>query len=188
MSDFPITEVHKRPFPAFACAGYDCLSNKGMMLAVIDLVPLKTHVQVGNIHMNSMRHSMVSQARQAFAYERQVDTAHAFFRQFYDARYPMVFGGDFNIGQNAGRARYLFGKRWPIQLRTDSLRRLAARSDLTPDAQKAVARSADWQFATSGSKALLEPVSVDVPFGTSGSDVPLSDHIGYTINYSIQKK
>lgn len=44
LSDFSITAVHTAPFPATACAGYDCLAKKGVMLAHSHVEPLKTTV------------------------------------------------------------------------------------------------------------------------------------------------
>ena len=185
LSDFPITAVYKNPFPDYGCAGYDCLSNKGAMLAVIDVEPLGTFVQIGNIHMNSKRHSRASPERRIFAYQRQVDATYDFFKSHYDERYPLVFGGDFNIGYMAKRADILFEKDWPIKLQNDGLRTLATRTSMQPDAQVALDKSADWQFSKSGRRALIQIKSVDVPFRKSKLGQSLSDHVGYTINYGL---
>jgi hypothetical protein len=35
LSDYPIVSVKRQAFPAFACAGFDCLANKGILLVTI---------------------------------------------------------------------------------------------------------------------------------------------------------
>ncbi len=35
LSDYPILAVRRAPFPAYACAGYDCLANKGILMALV---------------------------------------------------------------------------------------------------------------------------------------------------------
>jgi exonuclease III len=187
LSDFPITSIHKTPFPDHACAGYDCLSNKGVMLVDIYVAPLHTSVQVGNIHMNAKRHSRVSIERRLFAYQRQVDAAYDFFEKHRNRKLPIIFGGDFNIGYMTERADILFEKNWPVKFHNDALRTLASRHKLIPDAQFAKQKAADWQFSTSGTTALIQSESVAVPFGKDQNGNSLSDHIGYTINYRIDK-
>ncbi len=71
-SDYPILSVHREAFPAFACAGYDCLANKGLLMVTIKVPGNATPVTVVTTHMNSKKSSGVSQARSLSAYRRQV--------------------------------------------------------------------------------------------------------------------
>ena len=185
LSDFPITAVHTEPFPATACAGYDCLANKGVMMAHIYVEPLKTTIQIGNTHMNSKRHSMVSKDRRLYAYRRQVDAAHAFYRKYRDNRFPLIFGGDFNPGKMAKRQSILFSKDWPVNPTNDALRILSKRTEMSADAMSALERAADWQFVEPGSIADLQVRSAEIPFGFDPLGSSLSDHIGYSISYFI---
>lgn len=187
LSDFPITAVHTAPFPATACAGYDCLANKGVMLADVYVAPLKTTIQIGNIHMNSKRHSMVSKERRLSAYRRQVDAAHAFYRQYRDERLPLIFGGDFNPGTIAKRQAILFSKDWPVHPTNDALRILASQTVISADATAALEKAADWQFVGPGRRSDIRVISATIPFGFDLSGKSLSDHIGYSINYEIGK-
>lgn len=185
LSDFPITAVHTAPFPATACAGYDCLANKGAMLADIYVEPFNTKVQVGNIHMNSKRHSMVSKERRLYAYRRQVDAAHAFYRRYRDDRLPLIFGGDFNPGTIQKRQKSLFSRDWPVHPANDALRILASRTVISAEAKAALKKASDWQFVEPGKIKDIQVISATIPFGTNPSTSSLSDHIGYSINYRI---
>lgn len=187
LSDYPITAIHKIPFPGYACAGYDCLSNKGVMLVDIFVLPLRTMVQVGNIHMNSKRNSKASIERRLFAYQRQVDATHDFIRKHRKPELPMIFGGDFNIGYMVERGEILFAKNWPVKIQNDALRTLASRNKLEPDAELTKQKAADWQFSISGSITRIEIEAASIPFGNDQNGHSLSDHIGYTIDYSIEQ-
>ena len=47
-------------------------------------------------------------------------------------------------------------------------------------------RARDLQFVFDGGAARLVPTRVDVPFGPRADGTMLSDHIGYTVHYSLQ--
>lgn len=186
LSDFPITAIHKTSFPENACAGFDCLASKGVMLVDVHILPLDATVQIGNIHMNSKRHSYASMERRITAYRRQVDATYEFYQIYRDTRYPIIFGGDFNPGTMKQRQNALFSKHWPIQKGNDALRQLAQKQTLSSDAQAALNRAADWQFSEVGDFHSMRAERVEVSFGTKEPDGPLSDHIGYTIDYVVE--
>lgn len=195
MSDYPILSVRRAVFPRFACAGYDCLANKGVLLVTVKVPGQPLPVEIATAHMNSRGASGVGDNRTGYAYQRQVDALGAFFRANSNPALPLIFAGDFNIGKALSRQvamRSRAGNWWAApdatlamgSLRTcmhDAPKNI---SDLT-DAQTALRRAKDWQFPVSAPGLSLVPVHASVPFGTEADGTMLSDHIGYSVRYSF---
>jgi endonuclease/exonuclease/phosphatase family metal-dependent hydrolase len=195
LSDYPILAVRRAVFPRFACAGYDCLANKGVLLVTVKIPGQALPVEIATAHMNSRGASGVGDDRTGYAYQRQVDALGAFFRANSNPALPLVFAGDFNVGkalsrQIALRSRAGNWSRPPVTaLAPGSLRvcmhdKTAHVSNLT-DAQTALRRAKDWQFSIAAPKLTLVPTHVFVPFGTETNGTMLSDHVGYSVQYSF---
>ncbi|WP_436805758.1 endonuclease/exonuclease/phosphatase family protein [Sphingomonas sp. DT-51] len=106
-SDYPIVATWRVPFPRFACAGYDCLANKGM-LAVALRVPGRTApLIVVDTHLNSRTASGVADDRSFAAYAQQVDLLGRTVRGFAGSGAQVLLAGDFNVGNDSARASYL---------------------------------------------------------------------------------
>lgn len=193
LSDYPILSVRRAVFPRFACAGYDCLANKGVLLVTVKVPGQPLPVEIATAHMNSRGASGVGDDRTGYAYQRQVDALGTFFRANSNPGLPLIFAGDFNIGKALSRQvamRSRAGNWWAApepMLARGSLRecmegQFKRVSDLT-DAQTALRRAKDWQFAISAPTIALTPSHVSVPFGTEPDGTMLSDHIGYAVQY-----
>lgn len=196
LSDYPIVSVKRAAFPAYACAGYDCIANKGVMLATIAVPGSAAPVAVIATHMNSKDASGVAKARWNGAFERQVQTIGAFLRANLAADTPYIFAGDTNIGKSPIRRAALeamfaalprTGGAYPVRtalgtcLETGSACALSA-----PDeARKSFARNKDWQVYAAGAATALSPTAIGVPFGHDATGRMLSDHIGYTAFYRL---
>jgi endonuclease/exonuclease/phosphatase family metal-dependent hydrolase len=203
LSDYPILSVRSTVFPRFACAGYDCLANKGVLLVTVKIPGQALPVEIATAHMNSRGASGVGDDRTGYAYQRQVDALGAFFRANSNPALPMIFAGDFNIGKALSRQvamRSRAGNWWATpdaMLALGSLRTcmqdkvltngLRDVSDLT-DAQTALRRAKDWQFPVSAPRLALIPAHVFVPFGTEPDGTMLSDHIGYSVRYNLIRR
>lgn len=106
-SDYPIVWVRRVAFPRFACAGYDCLANKGL-LAVALRVPGHTQpLIVVDTHLNARAASGVDDARNFYAYRRQVDALRQFVGSLSATGSPLMLAGDFNVGNDPDRQAYL---------------------------------------------------------------------------------
>ncbi|WP_174274235.1 endonuclease/exonuclease/phosphatase family protein, partial [Sphingomonas bacterium] len=103
LSDYPIVRVRRVAFPAWACAGYDCIANKGVLLAEIAVPGSDKPVTVIATHMNSKDASGVSKARWNGAFDRQVETIGKFLTANLDRDAPYVLAGDTNIGKSIPR-------------------------------------------------------------------------------------
>jgi endonuclease/exonuclease/phosphatase family metal-dependent hydrolase len=195
LSDYPILSVRRTSFPNFACAGYDCLANKGAMLVTIAVPGSATPVTIGTTHLNARAVSGVALPRTLFAYQRQVDTLTQFIEANRDPRLPFVVAGDFNVSSNP-RLAYLRKSglaRWGSAAvsRVESAVHVCLQARMpcggTAPALATYIRDhgRDWQFYTSGKKAAVLAIKMQVPFGPDARGHMLSDHIGYEIRYRL---
>lgn len=194
-SDYPILSVRRAAFPAFACAGFDCLANKGILLATIRVPGYREPVTVATTHMNSKKSSGVGTARSLYAYERQVDAIDRFLAKYRNPELPIIFAGDFNASSAARRA-YLarhslaFWKAAKGMPLANALQYCLAPGKPCGRAAPAIAawvfaRGRDWQFYTPGLRASVQAISMIVPFGRERDGTMLSDHVGYGVAYRL---
>lgn len=185
LSDYPVIAVHRIAFPA--CAGYDCLANKGAVLARIAVPGAAGPVDVLTTHLNSRGASGVGTARSDAAYRTQIASLDAFVARAHDPRYPLIVAGDFNIGQSMARRTAMFGGSGPDWHAADALHAARRRGiALPPDAMVSLRLSKDWQFFTPGTRAALEVTGIAVPFGRDADGAMLSDHVGYVARYRLR--
>jgi endonuclease/exonuclease/phosphatase family metal-dependent hydrolase len=189
LSDYPVTRVRRLAFPAFACAGFDCLANKGAIFATIAL-PDATSVDIVATHLNSRHSAHVAETRSLYAYGRQVTLLSNFILANRTVDHPLIVAGDFNVGRAPARGQALsalvpgWGDGTPV---AEALTALSARTGpLGPAADAVVRRNTDFEFTTAGRLAALVPLEVQVQFGAEPSGRMLSDHIGYTITFALQ--
>jgi endonuclease/exonuclease/phosphatase family metal-dependent hydrolase len=194
-SDYPIISIRRAAFPSFACAGYDCLANKGVLLVTVKLPDNPVPVTIATTHLNSKRSSGVSQLRSLYAYRRQIDVINGFLAAHRDPRQPIIFAGDFNA-TNVQRRTYLFGRgtaSWSADARLSVESALDRCLNATPPclgrappiATYIRARARDWQFYIPGLRGSIAAVGLAVPFGRERSGEMLSDHVGYGITYRL---
>lgn len=192
LSDYPILSVRRMAFPSYACAGFDCLANKGVMLAMIRVPGTSEPIAVVNVHLNSRKASHVSDDRSLYAYRRQIDALDGFLSANVKPGTPMIVAGDFNVGSRPARQRYFaahmlkWGERMPGIIK-DALRTCASPSapcgDVPSDAAFSMRRGRDWQLAVPGDHVELAVDGVSVPFGHDVDGAMLSDHVGYVAYY-----
>ena len=193
LSDLPIRKVERTAFPAEDCAGYDCLAAKGVLIADLAL-PNGSTVRVATTHLNCRKASGTSIARSDAAFGRQAAFLGAMLARLRADGVPTVLAGDFNQGQRADRISMLHGAldTVPGAERKDALSR---RFDADPLGMARLAgaewirkKARDMQFVFDSSAARLEPMRVDVPFGTEPDGSMLSDHMGYTVHYALRNR
>lgn len=192
-SDYPILSIKRVAFPAFACAGYDCLANKGVLLVTVAVPGGDTPVTIATTHMNSKRGSRVSHSRSLYAYRLQVSAIDAFLYANRDPKLPIIFAGDFNASSTARRS-FLLDQgtaKWsvsPVRSALQHCMAAAVRQGKKMDnlAKYVVARGRDWQFYASGTRGHLTATRFEIPFGRERDGTMLSDHVGYGIMYQLQ--
>jgi endonuclease/exonuclease/phosphatase (EEP) superfamily protein YafD len=193
-SDYPILSVKRGAFPSFACAGYDCLANKGVLLVTVAIPGSDTPVTIATTHMNSKRASGVSQTRSLYAYQLQVAAIDAFLSENSDPNLPIIFAGDFNASSTARRS-YLLDEgtpKWsafPVRSALQNCMAAALLQGRKVDslADYVVERGRDWQFYAAGLGSEISATRFDIPFGRERDGTMLSDHVGYGILYELQR-
>src|SRR5205085_769047 len=187
LSDYPVRDVHRLAFPDFACAGFDCMANKGALLATIELPGADSPVDIVATHLNSRHSARVADTRSLYAYDRQVTLLSDFIRANRNPDHPLIVAGDFNVGTAPARGRTLsasvpgWGNGTPV---VEALE-VAGGGQASDDTRAAVRRNTDFEFITAGRSAELVPLNVAVPFGREPSGRMLSDHIGYAVTFAL---
>jgi endonuclease/exonuclease/phosphatase family metal-dependent hydrolase len=194
-SDYPILSVRRMAYPAYACAGFDCLANKGVLAVSIRVPGLAQPVAVVATHLNSRNASHASPVRSLYAYQRQVDALSAFVRKVVPSNYPFVLAGDLNVGQQLDRRSYLI--RNTALWRHDAPLDVAMQRCLSDptcgkrnlvDLSYSYRRARDWQFYSPGDRAGLQVAAVSGLFGRDARGEMLSDHVGYVASYKLTRR
>lgn len=188
LSDFPIVRTAKMAFAPDACAGYDCLAAKGVLVTWIRVPGASKPVAIANTHLNSRKATGVSIARADMAYAEQCREVRAFLGRTVDRDTALVFGGDFNIGHFANRIALTTG---PAPLVPGGQEVIAQEAGVAPprplnaDLKSVIKRGKDKQFYRPASGTSLTLTDVRVPFGSTAGGFKLSDHLGYVADYRV---
>ena len=188
LSDYPILDVKRMPYSRFACAGYDCLANKGVLLVRVGVPGAEKPLTIVDTHMNSRGASGVSPLRSDAAYARQAKELRDFVSANIPGDVPAVVAGDFNIKHDAYRRAMITGGGGVLTGAEDAIRSALSGSAALDDkaAVETIAdHGADWLFARGGAGTRLTLERVSVPFGKEPNGKSLSDHYGYVAYYAL---
>ncbi|RST31402.1 endonuclease [Sphingomonas ginkgonis] len=183
LSDYPVLGSERIVYRRGACAGLDCLSNKGALLVRVAVPGLAQPLAVVDTHMNARARSCAGRRHSDRAYAAQVEE----LRQFVASRIlpgtPAIVGGDMNVGRAAARTALVTGDQL-LAGSDDAVRTaLAGAAPVDDPAAAAVIarRNKDWLFARGDQAVTFRLASLSVPFprGT------LSDHGGYIARYAL---
>lgn len=194
LSDYPIIGVDRMAFPDFACAGFDCLANKGVLIAHLNVPGIDAPVSIVNTHLNARKAAGVPVERSLRAFARQVDLMARFVGSHVPAGRAMILGGDMNIGGDRHRDAAFFSRFAQAGLgfitpsgggaRMALAQTAASDAEAQRDLAASCDRRKDWLFARDAGDRPMQVVQAHVPFGTETQGEPLSDHIGYAISYA----
>ncbi|CAN7535543.1 endonuclease/exonuclease/phosphatase family protein [Phenylobacterium sp. LjRoot225] len=184
LSDLPIVAVQSEPYRA--CAGLDCLANKGVMLARLVLPNGAGEVDVVNTHMNAKKASRTPPGRALRAHNRQTEQLAAFVQREHAPDIPLLVGGDFNVKGAPTRYDYEAQAR-PYMVVSEFCDALDARCEgqAPAAAQKPWLRSQDLQAFRHGKPVGVRPVRVATVFDATQGRQALSDHAGYLVRYQL---
>ena len=186
-SRYPIVETEVEAFGRRACAGFDCLANKGVMLARIHLPGVPVPVDIYNTHMNARIASGVREARNLEAHARQAVAASDFIARTEDPAHPLIFGGDFNMRHSEERWEG-FSEYHPLTLVhevcVDPASGCAIKMSWDGDAPWMDTQ--DLQFFADGERLRVRPVRVEAMFDGGPSGPQLSDHDGFLVTYELR--
>jgi endonuclease/exonuclease/phosphatase family metal-dependent hydrolase len=186
LSDFPLVASDREPFRSRECAGFDCLSNKGVMHVRVAVPGAPAELDLFNTHLNSRGHAGVSQDRSLKAHSLQVDELHRYIEAKWDKAHPMIFGGDLNMRHAPARFAH-FAQVMPYTL----VHRYCLRKDAHCDVRISWDGDAPWmdtedlQGFESGGGVAVEPIRVEAMFDKPWRGDTLSDHDGFLVTYRL---
>lgn len=196
LSDFPIVAASRAAFPRSACAGFDCLANKGVLVAIVN-VPGKGPVAVAATHLNSRGASGAPEPHTQMAYGDQIKFMASLLSRFRARKgagdLPLIVAGDFNQGQRKFRTKVLraaltqIAKGPVAESLSFSLNHGLVEAGDADDAVWIAHHARDMQFVVPGRKAAVVPLATSVPFGREADGGSLSDHYGFVVSYAIEE-
>jgi endonuclease/exonuclease/phosphatase family metal-dependent hydrolase len=196
-SDFPIVAAVSTPFPADACAGIDCLANKGVLLARIALPGTDVPLELVTTHLNAGRKSRTPPAHHLYAYRQQLKAFDRFLAQYGNPEAIRLIAGDFNVSHSGDRLVALRGHaaRWNVipvtamgkdkdahECRSGAF---SCRDGLPIASNVPLVHTLDWQFTGAAGGVAIQPVARHVLFGREADGSMFSDHIGYAVRYRL---
>ena len=185
-SRYPIVQVEQHAYGRRSCAGIDCLSNKGIMLARIVVPGLPTPIDLYNTHMNSRSASKAPARRNLAAHDRQALAASRFIAETEDPDAPQILGGDFNMRHSEERWGN-FSRYHPLDLvhETCALAASPCKVLMSWDGDEPWMDTQDLQFYAGGTKIAIQPIRVEAMFDGSTRGDRLSDHDGFLVTYEL---
>jgi endonuclease/exonuclease/phosphatase family metal-dependent hydrolase len=189
LSDYPVVRIERYAFPEGACAGYDCLAAKGVLVAWIGVPGAAEPIAIVDTHLNSRGAARVASQRADRAYAWQVAAIREFLSRALPSGSPVIFGGDFNTGQAPSRVAAV-SQPLITGTQVDGLRTILTQGKVIlgsqNEAQRIVARNKDKILFRDGVRVALRPQRAWVAFPLT-SQQPLSDHAGFVIDFSIER-
>lgn len=183
LSDFPIIATRAEPFSPEACAGTDCLSNKGAMLVRLQIPGLPQPVEILNTHMNSRKGAGVPYARSDQAHHYQTDELAAFLTRARTPGTPLLIAGDFNTGAATARFAHL-EQRLPQTLVHRFCASKPCELGLRFETGTPWMETHDLQAFEHGFSVGVRPLKLGPIFDGNNRPV-LSDHIGTIVTYRL---
>ena len=185
-SVYPLRDHASEPFSRRACAGLDCLSNKGALFASVSIPGVPDGLDLFNTHMNAQSASRVPSRRHMPAHHAQVRELSDFMAQRRDPQRPVILGGDFNMRGSATRFE-TFHASQPLQLVHQYCREEARLCDveMSWDGDAPWMDTQDLQLFRSGARVQIRPVRVQAMFDGRPDSPKLSDHDGFRVVYEL---
>lgn len=192
LSDYPIVRHARMAFPQGACAGFDCLAAKGVLVAWIALPGHAEPVAVATTHLNSRTSAGVPNARSDIAFAWQWRALRAFLARELSAGDAAIFAGDVNFAGSAVREVSALAAGLALPDGRDAVAEtLAANAVATRDlseAREVRAANTDRQLYRSSAAIRLTAASLAIHFPETATADPLSDHPGFVIRYRVSSR
>lgn len=184
-SRYPVIATEMDAYSRKTCAGFDCLSNKGVLLVRIAVPGVPTPVDIVNTHMNSQRASKVRLERHLTAHRFQTEELAMFLRRYSAPDAPLILGGDFNMRRSQDR-HDAFAAKLPlaeVHRFCPSNPRCDVRMSWDGDAPWMDTQ--DLQFFAPGRTVGIVPVRVEAMFDGAPGSPRLSDHDGLRVTFRL---
>jgi len=187
-SNFPIVELFNRAFNQWECAGNDCLANKGVLVAELEIPGLPDHLAVATTHYNARGSAKVSNERSLEAHNLQVAETNDFLKSLERSHLPFIWGGDLNMRHADDRIQY-FVDRSGDKLNEVSSFCVNPANDcevrMQWDTDTPWYETQDLQGWVSGNRVKITPFKVEAVFEEPEDGKLLSDHDGLLVHYRL---
>jgi endonuclease/exonuclease/phosphatase family metal-dependent hydrolase len=183
LTDLPIAEVETKPFGA--CAGFDCLANKGAMLVRLTIPGLPAPLEIVNTHMNSKAAAKVPLGRSLRVHKLQSDALFGFIATARTPGSALLVGGDFNVKRSPDRYYYRAAER-PFLVVSEFCRARpeGCRLEAKAEGDEPWLEAQDLQAFGDGA-VTVRPVAVARLFAGGETGPRLSDHDGLLVRYRL---
>ena len=186
-SRYPIVATDMLAYGTQACAGIDCLANKGIMLARIAIPGVPTPIDIYDTHLNSRGASKSPEPRNRAAHDRQALEASQFIDATHNDDFPIVFGGDFNMKHSEPRwQNFSHHQSLTLAHRVCADKSSGCEVRMSWDNDEPWMDTQDLQFFWNGSATTIRPIRVEALFDGSPNSPQLSDHDGFMVTYELK--
>lgn len=185
-TEYEISALSVEPFGPRNCAGFDCMSNKGLMLVRINIPGVPAPLFILNTHLNARGASGVSRERSRYAHNRQVDDLIMLLERDWRGQGPLIYAGDFNTRNAPSRFEYK-DSRLPGELahRFCHANRDRCQVKKAWDNDEPWTRTQDLQGYADGAGIRIEPIEIAALFDHPVDGKMLSDHNALRVKYRI---
>jgi len=185
-SEYPIVLQTAEPFSKHACAGFDCLSNKGVLFARIAVPGLPDPVDLFDTHMNSQKSSKVNVERRDSAHAVQTRELKAFVVEIGNFTNPAIAGGDFNMRGNDERYQtFKPEKHYTLVHQYCLEHKGTCKVRVSWDGDEPWMDTQDLLYFHDGNRVTVRPVRVETMFDGRPNSPKLSDHDGFRVLYEL---
>jgi len=197
MSEYPITQSWRASFPRADCAGFDCLANKGALLARITVPGVRVPVQIATAHMNSRLATYTPGVHADEAYVGEAQSLNQFIQEHADRRQPLILAADLNVSWSPMRlaameANRNFWLRGRDGTGAGSIHAICAKPSVPCSLAAGFGslqphrRNNDWQIFLDGRDMAVRATSAALRFQPDPSGRTLSDHQALSVTYNLQ--
>lgn len=184
LSDYPILEARHKAFDSDECAGFDCLANKAILLARVQVPGVNSPVDIVTSHFNSRRAAGGPGRTVLKAHYRQTETL-KWFLDTVNKGNPTILAGDFNTKHEL-RYSYFKDTIGFVDAGESCLQALrGCRVARGTDPDELLYDTNDKQFYTGSKSISVEPRLLERNFDEEINGKPLSDHLGYEVHYLL---
>lgn len=185
-TDWPIETAVSQPFSRRACAGFDCLANKGAIAASVSVPGVPGRMALFTTHLNSQAAARVSLSRSRKAHGYQLEENALMIAAARDPADPLIIGGDFNMRGDAERfAAFVETQPYSVVHEFCVTQPETCRVKLSFDGDAPWLDTQDLQAFHNGTGVTVTPIAIEAMF--DGDNGPrLSDHDGLLVTYQLR--
>ncbi|GGB67884.1 hypothetical protein GCM10010833_23810 [Blastomonas aquatica] len=185
-SDLPLSVLAAEPFSQRACAGFDCLANKGALAAELSIAGVPGSLVLMTTHLNSQRAARVPLDRARKAHGYQIEENALLLSRVRDPSAPLIIGGDFNMrGDPARFEAFATAQPYTIVHEFCVSQPLVCAVKMSFDGDEPWLDTQDLQAFDDGISVRIIPVEIEAMFDGLNAE-RLSDHDGLLVTYELR--